>query len=351
VAKVSTIKIGRRVVGPGHPVYIIAEAGVNHNGSFQTAVKLAETAKECGADAVKFQTFKADKLVSRHAAAAAYQRAGGYDSQLDMLRRLELSFSDFGRLKDRCDRMGLDFLSTPFDEDSLDFLVKLGVKAVKIGSGDLTNNSLLAMAARSGRPLILSTGMATDAEIRSSLRQAGTCKGGVCLLHCVSLYPAPPEEVNLRAVTTLRNTFKLPVGFSDHTTGIAASIGAVALGACLIERHFTLDANSKGPDHKASLEPRVLKEMIDNIHELEKAMLGSGEKVPGRDESDMRKYARRSIVAAAAIPRGTVMTRDNLALKRPGTGLPPACVAKLLGRRAKRDIAADEIIRPGDFKI
>jgi N-acetylneuraminate synthase/N,N'-diacetyllegionaminate synthase len=298
-----------------------------------------------GADAVKFQTFKADKVISPAAPKAAYQRAttGEYGSQLDIARGLELSYDDFRGLHRYCCERGIMFLSTPFDDDSVDFLAEL-VPAFKVPSGEITNLLLLEHVARHRRPVILSTGMADLGEVRVAVE---TLKGAgvrdVVLLHCVSNYPASAGSVNLRAMETMRSEFEVPVGFSDHTEGIAVALAAVALGACVIEKHFTLDRNLPGPDHRASLEPDALKAMMRGIREVESA-LGDGRKVPAPEELDTANVARRSLVAACAIPAGTTLSDKHVAILRPGTGLPPAMRERMLGRRVRQDIPAGSLL-------
>ncbi len=341
-----TVKIAGRLVGDGEPCFIIAEAGVNHNGDIKLARKLIDVAKEAGADAIKFQTFKAEELVTRNAEKTAYQRetTPAEESHYDMVRKLELARKDFRELFAYAQEKGMIFLSTPFDKGSVDLLDELGVTVFKVGSGEITNFPLLKYIARKSRLIILSTGMATLPEIEAALE---TIKGGgsndIILLHCVSSYPAKVEDMNLRTMQTLRDTFKLPVGLSDHSRGITIPVAAVALGACLIEKHFTLDNSLPGPDHQASLEPDGLKQMVTAIRDVEKAM-GDGIKRPTVVEEAIKKVARRSIVAGGDIPRGTVITREMLDIKRPGTGLEPKYLGEIIGRTAEVTIKKDEII-------
>lgn len=352
-------------------VQVIAEAGVNHNGDLGLALRLVDAAAAAGADVVKFQTFRAQALATAGAAKAAYQvantREGG--SQLEMLRRLELAPNDHHALIERCRHRGIAFMSTAFDTGSLDFLATLDMPAIKIPSGDLTCAPLLLQAARLRRPLIVSTGMATLADVeqalgviafgltrddeprgrtdfeaayadpvgRAALRQHAT------LLHCVTQYPAPPEAVNLRAMDTLAAAFGLPVGYSDHTAGTAVTIAAVARGATVIEKHFTLDRQLPGPDHAASLEPEELTAMIHAIRTVESA-LGSTHKGPAAAEAANRPVARRSLVAARPIRRGEILQAAMLTAKRPGTGLSPFLLWELIGRPATRDYATDDPI-------
>jgi N-acetylneuraminate synthase len=330
----------------GNRTFIIAEAGVNHNGDINLAKKLIGAAKDAGADAVKFQTFKAEKVVIKNAEKAEYQKetTGIGESQYDMIKKLELTEYDFKELAEYAKKKGILFLSSPFDKGSVDLLDGLDVPAFKIASGEITNFTLLKYIAKKEKPIILSTGMSTLGEVEDALnviRSEGVEK--VILLHCVSNYPARIEDVNLGAMETLKQAFKIPVGFSDHTLGITASIAAVALGACVIEKHFTLDRNLPGPDHKASLEPDELKEMIKGIRNVEKA-LGDGIKRPTKDEVAIKRVARRSIVARVDIHRGTIITEDMLDVKRPGMGIEPKYIERIIGKRAKINIKKDELI-------
>jgi N-acetylneuraminate synthase len=353
-------------------VFIIAEAGINHNGSLESALRLVESAAAAGADAVKFQTFQADKLVSSAAPKADYQvrATGGAESQLEMLRRLELAPEAHRELHRRCLDFGIEFMSTPFDEESLEFLVReVNVRRIKIGSGDLTNAPLLVRAARTGRPLLLSTGMSTLEEVRQALEaiafgmtnRDGTPKVSAMkqafadaaaqamlrekttLLHCTTEYPAPCDEINLHAMHTLRREFGLAVGLSDHSAGIAVSIAAAALGAAVIEKHFTLDRRLPGPDHNASLEPEDLRAMVRGVREIELA-LGDGRKAPTASERKNLSIARRSLVAARDIHAGEKFNAENLAIKRPGTGISPRFYWDWLGRTAEREYRKDEVI-------
>jgi len=318
-------------------VFVIAEAGVNHNGDAGLAAALVDAAADAGADAVKFQTFHTDALVTAGARQAAYQRRHApASSQRAMLRKLELSEALHRSLIARARRRGLCFLSTPFDEASARFLHELGVPLFKIASGELTNLPFLAYIARLGRPIILSTGMSTLDEVRQAvraIRRAGNPP--LALLHCVSSYPARVEDVNLRAMETLARAFRVPVGLSDHTTGTAVSIAAAGLGATIIEKHLTTDRTRAGPDHAASLEPREFAQMVAGIRDVEQA-LGSGVKKPVAAERDVARVARRSVVAAVDIPRGARITARMLACKRPGTGIPPSRIGDVVGRRMIR---------------
>ncbi|TAJ10986.1 MAG: N-acetylneuraminate synthase [Nitrospirae bacterium] len=338
--------VAGRPIGTGHPCFVIAEAGVNHNGDLRLARRLIDTAVQAGADAVKFQAYKAERLVTEAAPKAEYQvrATGGGESQLDMLRRLELHPEAQYELRDYCRQKGILFLSTPFDEESADVLENVAVSAFKIPSGEITNLPFLAHVAKKGRPMILSTGMATLGEVETALRaveSAGNCE--VILLHCVSNYPADPADVNLRAIPTMIQAFHLPVGYSDHTLGIEVPLAAVALGACVIEKHFTLDRALPGPDQQASAEPAELAALVAGVHKVE-AALGHGRKVPAASESGTATVARKSLVAARSIRAGISLTEDMIAIKRPGTGLPPVLRATLVGRVAKRDIPADAML-------
>jgi len=339
------MKIGARLIGEGEPCFIIAEAGVNHNGDIGLAKELIDAAKKAGADAVKFQTFKAENLVTENAEMAEYQKKnlGKKESQLKMLKKLELDYKDFKRLKRYCDKKGIIFLSTPHSEDAVDFLEPL-VPAYKIGSGDLTNLPFLEKITQKKKPIILSTGMATLEEVREAvktIKKQGNNK--IILLHCTTNYPCPIEEVNLKTILTLKREFRLPVGYSDHTLGITVPIVAVAMEARVLEKHFTLDKNLPGPDHKASLEPKELEEMVKLVREAEKA-LGSGIKKPTKSEEKIKKVARKSIVAKTDIPKGTKIKKEMLIIKRPGTGIKPKYIHRLIGRKAKEDIESDELI-------
>lgn len=323
--------------------FIIAEAGVNHNGSFELAKKLIDAAAEAGADCVKFQTFKADTIVSKSAKKADYQKktTDAAESQYQMLKRLELSESDHRELQKYCRKKGIMFLSTPFDVDSIDFLDSLGLECFKIPSGEITNLPYLRKVNSKHKPVIMSTGMATLNEIKEALAVLKNCK--VSLLHCTTEYPCPFESVNLKAIQTMRGEFHVPVGYSDHTKGIEVPIAAVAMGAKIIEKHFTLDRNMEGPDHKASLEPDELKAMVAAIRHIE-AALGTGEKEPAECEKKNIAIARKSIVAKRAIKKGEILTEENLTVKRPGDGISPMKWDEVVGTVAERDYAEDEKI-------
>jgi N,N'-diacetyllegionaminate synthase len=327
-------------------VYIIAEAGVNHNGSLDLAKQLVDKAVEAGADCVKFQTFIASDIVSKNARMADYQKknTGSDESQYGMLKKLELKFEDFIELKKYCAEKNIEFLSTAFDFKSIEFLASLPLARWKIPSGELTNLPYLIKVAQTRKPVILSTGMADLDEVRDAVRilhEHGT--SDLTILHCTTEYPAPYDEVNLNVMETLRNVFHTPVGYSDHTQGIEVPIAAVALGASVIEKHFTLDKTMEGPDHKASLEPHELKAMVSAIRHIEK-VLGAGEKTPSASEMKNKAIARKSIIAKCDIQKGEVFSEENLTVKRPGTGISPMRWFEVIGRKAIRDFAEDELI-------
>lgn len=328
-------------------VLIIAEAGVNHNGDIKLAKELIDAAAESKADAVKFQTFISENCISKGAAKAKYQEkmTGSDESQLEMIKKLELSFDNFIELKEYCGKKNIVFLSTPFDLTSADFLNDIGLETFKIPSGEITNYPLLKKIGSFQKKVIMSTGMCVIDEIRNAidvLKSEGT--NDISLLHCNTQYPTPMNDVNLNAMLTLKKEFGLPVGYSDHTKGIEVPIAAVALGARIIEKHFTIDRNLQGPDHKASLEPHELKDMVCCIRNTEKA-LGSGEKVVTDSEKENMAIARKSIVALKPIKIGEVFTEDNLTVKRPGTGISPMRWNEVLGRASDRNYDVDEMIQ------
>lgn len=332
-------------------VFIIAEAGVNHNGSLETAKALVRQAGMAGADAVKFQTFRADALAAEGLEKAWYQKktSNAEESQLSMLRRLELGVEEHRELVRFCRSQRIMFLSTPFDEQSADLLESLGVPMLKIGSGELTNLPFLRHVARKRRPMIISTGMANLGEVEDALEvvlSAGNRE--ITLLHCVTEYPAPPMEVNLRAMQTLHRAFGFPVGYSDHTEGIEIAVAAAALGASVIEKHFTLDRRAEGPDHRSSLDPPMFADMVRAIRNVEDAM-GDGRKRPAPCEIKNIPMARRSVVALGAISKGRVITRDLLAIKRPGDGIAPRDMDKIVGLKARRSIPAHKAITWDDL--
>ena len=328
---------------------IIAEAGVNHNGDLALARQLVRVAADAGADLVKFQTFVADRITSADAPKAEYQKAatGTAESQQEMIRRLELSRADHEALIDECRDAGIGFFSTGFDPESIDLLVELGIDRIKVPSGEITNLPLLRHIAAKGLPVILSTGMADLAEIEAAiavLEQGGIARSDLTVLHCNTQYPTPMEDVNLTAMARIGEAFGIGYGYSDHTLGIEVPIAAVALGATVIEKHFTLDRTMPGPDHQASLEPGELAAMVAAIRNIERAMAGDGIKRPSPSECGNRAIARRSLVAARPISAGEQFGPDHLAAKRPGTGLSPLLWDDVIGRPAPRDFAADELI-------
>lgn len=328
-------------------VLIIAEAGVNHNGSFDNAKELIIRAKEAGADIIKFQTFKSENLVSACAPKAEYQMQSTdkYESQLDMLKKLELSEQNFIDLRKFCEDIGIEFLSTAFDVESVCFLKTLNMKLWKIPSGEITNLPYLIEIAKSKKEIILSTGMSTIHEISEAvnlLKNYGAKK--ISLMHCNTEYPTPMVDVNLKSMHTLYEKFECPIGYSDHTQGIEVAIAAVALGATIIEKHFTLDKNMEGPDHKASLNPIELKNMVSSIRNIELA-LGNSEKSPTISEQKNINIARKSIIAKYDIKKGTMLTSDNLTTKRPGTGISPMMWNEVIGTVAVKDFMKDELIK------
>lgn len=341
-----SIEIAGRYVGPGHPCFIIAEGGVNHNGSPQMARRLIDAAAMSGANAVKFQTFRADGLATPFAPLANYQHEGtpAVESQVEMLRPLELSPEVHRDLLLHSREKGVLFMSSVFGEEDVDLLDGLGVVAFKIPSGELTNIPFLAYVASKGKPLIVSTGMAYMGEVEAAVRtiqQAGNNK--LILLHCVSSYPTQFADVNLRAMLTMLAAFGVPVGYSDHTLGIEVALAAVALGACVIEKHFTLDRNLPGPDHRASVEPHELTALVQGARIVE-AALGHGRKEPSACEANTAAAARKSLVAACDISAGTRLTEDLIAIRRPGTGLPPSMLPYIIGRTARTEIPAGALI-------
>lgn len=340
------VRIAGRIVGPDQPVFVVAEAGVNHNGDIALAKRLVQVAAEAGADAVKFQSFAADRLASPRTPKAGYQllTTGIEGSQRDMLRQLELSVDAHHELRAECEKHGVVFLSTPFDEVSADLLEALDVAAFKLGSGEVTNRLLLEHVGRKGRPVLLSTGMSYLDEVSEALRAlTGAGCRDVVLLHCVSSYPAEPRDANLRAMTTMAGSFDRPVGFSDHTLGLETAIAAVALGACLIEKHFTLDRSLPGPDHRASLEPGELRELVAAIRSVESA-LGDGVKRPMPVETENRQVSRRSLAAAVDLRPGTVLTPASIRALRPATGIPANALEAVIGRRVRHAVPEGELL-------
>ena len=334
-------------------VFIIAEAGVNHNGSLQIAKKLIDAAVESGANAVKFQTFKAELAISKFAPKAEYQKRAvdKKETQFEMLKRLELDINVHKKLKKYCDQKKIIFLSSPFDLESIDLLNSLGLDIFKIPSGEITNLPYLRKIGALNKKVIISTGMSNLKETKEALDtliSAGTRKENITVLHCTTQYPAPIKDVNLRAMLAIKEAFKVNVGYSDHTQGIEVPIAACTLGATVIEKHFTLDRNMKGPDHKASLEPGELKTMIRAIRNIERA-LGNGIKKPTKTEEKIKKVVRKSIVAKVDIARGKKITNNILEIKRPGTGIEPKYFNKIIGKEAKRDIKKDTLVKFKDL--
>lgn len=346
------IKIGSKTISENSPVFIIAEAGVNHNGDIEIAKKLVDAAREAGADAIKFQIFKTENLVIKSAEKAEYQKSttGSGETQYDMLKKLELSYDAHLKIMEYCKECNLLYIATPFDYESADILERLNVYAYKISSGDITNLPFLKYIASKAKPMIISTGMSNLGEVEDAVEAIkSTGNENIVLLHCTSNYPTKYKDVNLNAMITLKNAFKLPVGYSDHTLGIEVAIAAVSLGAIVIEKHFTLDRTMPGPDHRASMEPNELKRMIDSIRNVE-AALGDGIKRCVGKEEDVKKAARKSIVAAVDIPLGSIITEEMLTIKRPGTGMPPKFLNYLIGKKAKTDISKDTVIELSMFE-
>lgn len=329
-------------------VFIIAEAGINHNGDLILAKKMIDVACETGVDAIKFQTFKADKVVSRFAPKAEYQKetTSKDESQLEMVKKLELDKKEHEELIAYCKKREIIFISSPFDIESIEFLDSMGLEILKIPSGEITNLPYLRKIGCLGKRIILSTGMADLGEIEDALEvltSIGTRKGDITILHCNTEYPTPMEDVNLLAMITIRDAFKVSVGYSDHTRGIEIPIAAAVMGASVIEKHFTLDRTMEGPDHKSSIEPQELISMVKAIRNIESA-LGDGIKKPSKSELKNKPIARKSIVAAKNIKSGEVFSKDNITTKRPGTGISPMLLDNVLGNKAKKDFVPDEMI-------
>jgi N,N'-diacetyllegionaminate synthase len=345
------MRIGPRSIGSGAPCFVIAEAGVNHDGDVTRAHQLIDAAAAAGADAVKFQTFVAGRLATAYAPTALYQQAAGErHSQREMLQRLELPRDAYDGLLAHATRAGLVWLSTPFDEECADFLDTLGMVAFKTPSGELTNHRFLAHLARKDKPMLVSTGMSTLDEVTgamTAIAAAGT--RDVALLHCVSSYPADVRDTNLRAMTTLATTFSVPVGYSDHVPGPEASLAAVALGASVIEKHLTLDRSAAGPDHAASTEPADFRQLVAGIRTVE-AALGSGEKRPAEAELDTARVARKSLAAARPLTPGMTVEPEMLVAMRPGTGIPPSAIDRVIGRPVRAAVAAGALIAWEDLE-
>jgi len=347
------VRIGTRTIGDGQPVYIIAEAGVNHNGSIELAIKLVDAAKAAGADAVKFQNFKSEEVTTKNADMAEYQKRniGKSESQIEMIRKFELSDENFAELSEYCRKQHITFLSAPHGGfSSVDLLKKLHVPALKFGSADLTNLPVLDYAAKLKIPLIIATGMADMKDIREAvdcIRGAGNDK--IIVFQCTTDYPAKYEDVNLRAMQTIRDTFDVVVGYSDHTTGNLASIIAVALGASVLEKHLTLDNAMDGPDHKASSNPEDFKKYVQEIRDTE-TTLGSSKKTIAASARPYMPLVLKSLVARTRISKGDSFTKENLAIKRPQGGLPPKFYWEALGKKATQDIEPDEFIQKKDYQ-
>ena len=343
-----SISFSGRIIGANRPCFIIAEAGVNHNGDLNLAKKLIDAVQATGADAVKFQTWVTEKLLVPDALMAEYQKKNveSGQNQFEMLKKLELSYDQFRELKTYSDQLGILFLSTPDEEDSANFLEELGVPVFKIGSGEVTNLPFLQHIAAKGIPIILSTGMSTLGEVEAAVRtieQTGNTQ--LALLHAVSEYPASPADCNLRALDTLSAAFGYPVGFSDHTLGIEVAIASVARGACIIEKHFTLDKKMPGPDHRASMEPVEFALMVKGIRSVETA-LGDGIKRPAASEIETKKVVQKSLVTARAIASGELITQADIVLRRTSGGMPPAYLPFIVGKRAKQALRANQTLVP-----
>ena len=345
------MKIKNYEIGEKNPCFIIAEAGVNHNGDISLAKKLVDVAVDAGSDAVKFQTFKSEGVVTKQADTADYARKniGKNIKQIDLIKKYELKYNDFEILKDYCDKKNIIFLSTPHSFDAIDFLEDL-VPAYKFGSGDLTNIPALKYAAKKGKPMILGTGMSTLDEIKTAIKAIKReGNNNIIALHSTTNYPCSFEEVNLNAMLTMKEKLDCLVGYSDHTLGVTVPIIAVALGAVLIEKHFTIDRKLPGPDHKASLEPNELKEMVEEIRNIEK-ILGSFEKKPTKSEEEIMKIVRKSLVAKKDIEKGSIIKKEMIDIKRPGSGIKPSEINQVLGKKAKKRILKDEIIQKNMVK-
>lgn len=340
------------MIGPGERSFLIAEIGVNHNGSIATAKKMIDKALEANVDAVKFQTFFADDLVTKDSPQAKYQKENTKinQTQYQLLKRLGLTRTDFRELKEYCGKVGILFLSSPFSETAADLLDELGIEAFKIPSGEITNLPFLEHVSRKNKPIILSTGMATLEEVKEAVDVIENAGGKeIVLLQCTSAYPAKPEHTNLRAMETMRSVFNYPVGFSDHTIGCEIAIASVAMGADVIEKHFTLDKNMEGPDHKASIDPGELQYLVKSIRKIEDAF-GDGQKMPTADEIEIAELVRKSIIAKEDILADEEITRNKLIISRPGNGLPPKSLHLIIGKKAKKEIKAGTLISMEQIK-
>ena len=330
-------------------IFVIAEIGVNHNGSIELAKKMIKSASECGVDAVKFQTFKSEDLVTENAKTATYQeRNTNENSQLEMLKKLELSFEDFKQLKEYASEHDVEFISSPFDIQSVDLLEKLDVSLYKLGSGELNNFELIDYVQKTNKAMIISTGMATLDEIRETYDFIDN-KDNLIILHCITGYPTSFSEANLNFIKTLQNEFNVPIGFSDHSPGIELPIAAVALGACVVEKHFTLDKTLEGPDHKASLNPEEFKAMVDAIRNVEVA-LGDGVRKFSENELEIKKVARKSIVLNQDVNKNTIIEKEMLSIKRPGTGIAPKFINDVVGKKLNKDLKANSVLKWDYFK-
>ena len=349
---IKPVKIHNKLIGPGHPCFIVAEAGVNHNGDVGIAHQLIDTAVRAGADAIKFQSFITEDLITPEAQKAAYQlkATGVGGTQYEMLKGLELSSQDHSELKKHCEQKDIVYLCTPYESKSVDMLDSLDVSAFKIASTDTNNIPFLRYVASKGRPVILSTGMTNLGEVENALDalKIGGLAGDIIIMHCTSEYPAPVKDSNLKVINTLRQAFQCPVGFSDHTTGVDVSAWAVAIGASAIEKHFTMDRGMEGPDHKASMEPDELVALVQAIRSVEIA-LGDGIKHPMPSEILNRKHMRKSVVANRDIEAGEVVLERDLVCKRPGIGLEPFWMEKIVGKKTKKNIQRDELIDLSDI--
>lgn len=333
--------------------YIIAEAGVNHNGNIETAMQMIDAAKNCGCDCIKFQTFHTEALVTKNAKKAEYQIANtqNEDSQYSMLKKLELTFSDFKLLKEHCEELGIDFMSTPFDKESVDLLEQIDVAVYKMSSGDITNKNLLEYVADTHKPIILSTGMCTMDEVHEAVSWIENRNNRkLTLLHCTSNYPTPYDEVNLNAMLTLDQEFSYPVGYSDHTQGILIPVMAASMGAVVIEKHFTLDKNMEGPDHRASLDSLELAEMVTAIRNVEAAR-GDGIKRPMTSEMSTRNAARKSLILNKALCKNGIIRSEDLDIKRPGNGIAPKYADQIIGKRLLHDLEAEAVLSWEDIEI
>lgn len=346
-------EIGERLVGPGHPAYVIAEAGSNHNRDLDTAKRLIEVASEAGADAVKFQTYTAEGLYSRNTPTMSYLQNSELlekqESVWELIKRVEIPWEWHSDLADHASGCGIDFLSTPFQEEAVDLLESLDMPAYKIASYEVNHLPLIEKCAATGKPLLISTGMASLGDIERALDTANLAKADqIAVLHCAISYPPRFEDLNLRAITTLASAFGIPIGWSDHSMGHTADVVAVALGACVVEKHYTLSRDQEGPDHPFALEPHELTDMVTAIREAE-ASLGVSVKRVTEAETEMYALGRRSLVAARDIADGAILTRDDIAIKRPGTGVPVHELEHVVGRRAARAIADDEVLSWADL--